>query len=247
MFVKIEMGIGSPGKLWTGSDLPNRNLEKFARVELVEFHSPESGASTRRLFIQELLDEAPEGIRIPTLHIATGGVGSICAGRVNLDEYSEPTTSYESDKWLTPLLVWNWSGRVGGYLILDPVAVESGYVRRDEVNSALPGYAWICTYSGNTLSEYVLVRTAQVDSEEYSEQPAITSVNERHVLSVHRIVETLLAPPERPEPEEEVDEVSDELADTSSKDEEDVVETVDISSLMKIPTEFLAEDDDDNR
>lgn len=196
MWTKIEKGVGNAGKLWTGSEL-NGSVGKYARVELVEFHSPESGASTRRLFIRETRDEAPEGIRVPTLRICTGGVGSLVAGRVVREPNGEPTTPREEDAWIMPLLVWNWSGRVGGYLILDPVVVEDGYVRRDEVNSALPGYAWIHTYEGSTLSEYVLVRTCQADPDEYCEHPAIISVATGHTLPIHRVVNSLLSPPER--------------------------------------------------
>ena len=175
---------------------------RYARVELVEFHSPKSGACTRRLFIQETRDEAPEGLKIPTLHVFTGGVGSLCAGRVVRERRGEPTTPVQDDQWLMPLLVWNWSGRVGGYVILDPVCVESGYVRREELNSALPGYAWIQTYAGTTFSEFVLVKTRQHDEED-GERPAINSVDERHVLPIHRVVNTLLSPPEREVEEEE--------------------------------------------
>ncbi|MEK7507440.1 MAG: hypothetical protein AAB585_02805 [Patescibacteria group bacterium] len=196
MWCKIEKGIGEAGKLWTGSEIKELG-GKYAKVELVEFHSPESGASTRRLFIRETRDEAPEGIRVPTLHISTGGVGSLMSGRVTREQYGEPTTPRPEDAWLMPLLVWNWSGRVGGYLILDPVATESGYVRRDEVNSALPGFAWIHAYEGSTLSEYVLVRTRQTDPNEGGAQPAIASVDERHTLPIHRVVNSLLSPPER--------------------------------------------------
>lgn len=196
MWTKLEMGPGEPGKLWTGSDVKGHS-GKYARVEVVEFHSPESGASTRRLFIREMRDEAPEGIRIPTLHISTGGVGSLVSGRVIREPGGEPTTPREEDSWLMPLLVWNWSGRVGGYLVLDPVTTEDGYVRRDEVNSALPGYAWINTYEGSTLSEYILVRTHQADPTEDGAQPAIASVDEKHTLPIHRVVHSLLSPPER--------------------------------------------------
>lgn len=196
MWCKIEKGVGDAGKLWTGSEL-NGSVGKFARVELVEFHSPESGACTRRLFLRDVRDDAPEGIRIPTLHIFTGGVGSIVSGRVTREPGSEPTTPRPEDKWLMPLLVWNWSGRVGGYVILDPVSTESGYVRRDEVNSALPGYAWVNVYEGSTLSEYVLVRTRQTNPDEYCEHPVVESVDERHILLIRRVVHSLLSPPER--------------------------------------------------
>lgn len=197
MWVRIETGPGSPGKLWTGSEVPTTGT--FAKVELVEFRSPEGGSSTRRLFIDETREEAPEGIRIPTLHVSTGGVGSLVGGCVITGPYGDPTTLHEENRWLTPFLVWNWSGRMGGYLILDPVQVLSGHVRRDEVNSALPGYAWIHTYEGSTLSEYVLVRTHQADSDEGGERPIIDAVDERHVLPIHRIVHTLLSPPQREE------------------------------------------------
>jgi hypothetical protein len=202
MWTKIEMGPGSPGKLWTGSEIIKELAGKYARVELVEFHSPESGACTRRLFVHDVRDDAPEGIRIPTLHISTGGVGSIVSGRVVREPGGEPTTPRPEDAWLMPLLVWNWSGRVGGYLILDPVGIEDGYVWKAEVNSALPGYAWIHTYEGSTLSEYVLVRTHQADPHEDGVQPTIESVDESHALPIHRVVKSLLSPPERRTKEE---------------------------------------------
>lgn len=196
MWCKIEKGIGDAGKLWTGSELDG-SVGKYARVELVEFRSPKSGACTRRLFLRDVRDRAPEGVRIPTLHIFTGGVGSIVGGRVTREPNGEPTTLREEDSWLMPLLVWNWSGRVGGYIILDPVSTESGYVRRDEVNSALPGYAWISVYEGSTLSEYVLVRARQEDPNEDGVQPAIVSVDKKHTLPIRRVVQSLLSPPER--------------------------------------------------
>jgi hypothetical protein len=197
MWTKLKLGVGRPGKLWTGSDIENCS-GKYAWIELVEFHSPDSGDCTRRLFVREIRDEAPEGIRIPTLHIFTGGVGSIVGGRVVREKYyDDPTTSELEDAWMTPLLVWNWSGRVGGYLILDPVEVVSGYTRRAEINSALPGYAWIQVYDGTTLNEYVLIRTRQVDPNEDTEHPTIEAVDEDHVVPIHRIVKTLRSPPER--------------------------------------------------
>jgi len=196
VWVKIEVGTGSPGKLWTGSAVEPA-AGKYARVELVEFRSPQSGASTRRLFLREVRDDAPEGIVIPTLHISTGGVGSLVSGRVVREPDDEPTTLREKDAWLMPLLVWNWSGRVGGYIVLNPVAIEDGYVRGSEVNSALPGYAWIHTYEGSTLSEYILVRTYQEDPTEDGAQPSIESVDGGHALPIHRVVRSLLSPPER--------------------------------------------------
>lgn len=201
MWCKIEGGIGDAGKLWTGSEL-NGSVGKYARVELVEFHSPESGASTRRLFLRDVRDEAPEGIWIPALHIFTGGVGSLVGGRVAREPNGEPTTLLAEDAWLMPLLVWNWSGRVGGYIVLDPVSTESGYVRREEVNSALLGYAWIHVYAGSTLSEYVLVRTSQANPFECEHPAMIKSVDKRHILPIHRVVNSLLSPPEREAKEE---------------------------------------------
>jgi hypothetical protein len=153
MWTKIEMGTGTPGKLWTGDNFESIS-GKFARVELVEFHSPASGASTRRLFVAEVREDAPEGIYVPTLRICAGGVGSlVTAGSVTRELRGEPIAPQRKDSWgepialgankpcLLPLLVWNWSGRIGGYIILDPVMTERGYVRHNEVNSALPGYA----------------------------------------------------------------------------------------------------------
>lgn len=192
MWCKIQTGVGSPGKLWTGSDLSD-SVGKVARVELVEFRSSESGASTRRLFITDTRDDAPEGVYVPTLRICTGGVGSLAPhyAQVTRERGDEPRMQNPDHEWQLPLVVWNWSGRIGGYAILDPVSVESGYVRADELNSTLPGFAWLTVYSGSSLSEHIMVRTKD---EGYG-----TMVDRQHVLPVHRVVTSLLAPPERPE------------------------------------------------
>ncbi len=197
MIVKIHIGIGNAGKLWTGSNLTGHE-GRYAKVELVEFRSPQSSASTRRLYIHESQDTPPEGIRVPTLHISVGGVGSLVSRTIIRDEVTlEPTTEEGNENWLMPLLVWNWSGRVGGYLILDPVRVESGYIQGTEVNTALPGYAWIKTYDGSTMSEYALVKVSQSSpSDDSPHQPSLV-IDNNHILPIHRIVHTVLSPPER--------------------------------------------------
>lgn len=199
MYYRIVVGIGTPGKLWTGTPVREQQV-LYARPELVEFWSPQSGACTRRLFLHDVKENL-EGLVMPTLHIFSGGVGSLVGGRVVRERGEHPTTPHEDDAWLMPLLVWNWSGRVGGYIVVDPLLVESGYVSQETLNSAKPGYAWIKTYYGTTLSEFVLVKTNQVDPNEFTTQPAVDSVDDRHVLPVTRYVRSLLAPPEREVPQ----------------------------------------------
>ncbi|OHA01686.1 MAG: hypothetical protein A3C11_03040 [Candidatus Sungbacteria bacterium RIFCSPHIGHO2_02_FULL_49_12] len=142
MIVKILRGIGAPGKLWTGD-------------------SPESGAVVDALFIERRCTtegcartvrklrahalhasaEVVSALELPTLLVTMGGVGSI-----HVDE---------ATPW--SLVAWNWSARVGGHAILNPVLQVAGYYSRDELPPAREGYKWIRTYAGSTLSEFVLL------------------------------------------------------------------------------------------
>src|SRR3989344_6523484 len=141
MVVRILRGIGSPGKLWTG-DAPEGGV--IADVALVERHcsSEGCGRSTRKLKARAatLSAEAISALEIPTLLVTMGGVGSL-----------HTSDSAES------LVCWNWSGRRGGHAILAPVAPLTGYHPREELPPPRPGYVWLQTYAGSTLSEFVLL------------------------------------------------------------------------------------------
>lgn len=162
MLVQLKHGQGSYGKLWTGTVFSvahedpinslwdgQRIIPNIVDATLIERRC-ECGATTRkfRAYPVEQSAEARKALDLPVCFITAGGVGSIYV---------------ECDSVHTDLTVWNWSGRVGGHVILNPVMVRSGYVSRDELPTPKAGYVWACTYSGSTLSEYVLLPVDQVD------------------------------------------------------------------------------------
>lgn len=161
MLVKLSVGIGSYGKLWTGTKLrpahedPKNMLWDFKANEAIPSivdafiieRTCKCGATTRkfRAYPVEQSAEARLALDLPTCFVTAGGVDSIC------------TWAGVSDDITT----WNWSGRIGGHAILNPVMVRSGYVREEELPTPKDGYVWIQTYGGSTLSEFVLVRMDQ--------------------------------------------------------------------------------------
>lgn len=140
MIVEIRRGIGSPGKLWTGN-IPEEGTVVNARI--IERKCSVCEATTRRLRTHpvEDADAIAAACEVPILFVTMGGVGSIIT--------SEGTED---------LQLWNWSERVGGHAILNPVAVLNGYWNPTDLPPAKPGHRWIQTYSGSTLSEFVLIR-----------------------------------------------------------------------------------------
>lgn len=156
MLVKLSVGIGCFGKLWTGKSLypshqdpknmlwdGEKAISNIVDAFIMERHC-ECGATTRKFRATPVshTDEARQALELPECFITGGGVGSIYV---------------ESDKVSPEILVNNWSGRVGGHVILSPLMVLSGYISADDLPSAKPGYGWVCTYAGSTLSEYVLL------------------------------------------------------------------------------------------
>lgn len=159
MLVKLSVSaVARYGKLWTGTQLspawedPQNSLwdgEKaipnIVDAFIIE-RACECGRSTRKFRAHPVhqSDEARQALdmhSIPECFITSGGVGSIQVdGSISQG-----------------VLVHNWAGRVGGHVILNPVMVLSGYVSREDLPTAKPGYGWACTYSGSTLSEYVLL------------------------------------------------------------------------------------------
>jgi hypothetical protein len=163
MLVRLSIGIGAFGKLWTGTQLspahedPQNSLWDGEKVipnivdaYIIERRCCECGATTRKFRAHpvEQSAEARKALDLPTCFVTAGGVGSIYV---------------ERNKVHDDLMVWNWSGRVGGHVILNPVMVCSGYMSRDELPAPRDGYLWICTYSGSTLGEYVLLPVEQAN------------------------------------------------------------------------------------
>ncbi|MFA5840911.1 MAG: hypothetical protein WC847_01400 [Candidatus Paceibacterota bacterium] len=171
MKVTIKRGIGQPGKLWTGSRdfFPGADLfipglehtslgkaegfgDRVVEVNIIENWSV-SGATTRRLWVvnREVTFTPEEAALAPVLYIGTGGVGSL----------PDPSAGLrEEDLALLKVALWNWSGRIGGFAILNPITVLSGYYSQSDLRD-LPKvteeFKWVQTYAGNVVSEYVLL------------------------------------------------------------------------------------------
>lgn len=139
MLVRLIKGIGAFGKLWTG-DKPYDTGKVYNAYFL--YKTCKCAATTRKLKAEPVTYCADSSaVDLPVLFVTAGGVGSIV---VDTDVNPEG------------IEVWNWSGRVGGYAILNPLMVHSGYVSKDDLPAPKRG-KWIQTYGGNTLSEFVLV------------------------------------------------------------------------------------------
>lgn len=155
MIGTIKAGVGSPGKLWTG-DSP---AEGPAVVSIIERVCP-CGATTRKFRAAPLVTGADRAILDhaadwPVIFVATGGVGSLVdtsPGGIE-KRYASGHAARAAG-----LACWNWSNRVGGWVIVSPVAVAGGYVAKTDLPPAREGYVWLHTYAGDTLSEYVLLR-----------------------------------------------------------------------------------------
>jgi len=159
MIVKICRGIGNPGKLWTGDEPETGSL---VNAKLLHKICPQCGHDGKRIGTAQVFrvdkestfsPEAVEALEVQTLFLTMGGVGSTCSNAVNT------ATEWENlDLDLSKIQCWNWSGRCGGHAILNPLAVMSGYVGRGDLPKPKQGFVWVQTYSGSTLSEYVLLR-----------------------------------------------------------------------------------------
>jgi len=158
MLVKIQNGIGQFGKLWTGTRLrpAHEDAERLWDGEKAIYNivdaviverKCECGRSTRKFKARAVECDpfALPFLRLPVCFITAGGVGSIVDDR-------------ETD---ASLKVHNWSGRVGGHVIVNPALVLSGYVEHGHIPGVVEPYTWIQTYSGSTLSEYVMIKEDQ--------------------------------------------------------------------------------------
>lgn len=147
MIVRILSGIGNPGKLWTGN-----TPENGAIVDARIFEKKcKCGASTRKLRIGKVENVAAieAACEIPTLFVTMGGVGSVASKII-------PQVEGDDDN-LDQFRLWNWSDRVGGHAIVNPVATLSGYWSEKDLPPTKDTHYWVQTYGGTTLSEFVLL------------------------------------------------------------------------------------------
>ncbi len=158
MIVKIRRGIGSPGKLWTG-DVPADGDVVNARI--MERTCSCCGKSTRKFRVEKVenAEALATACEIATLFLTMGGVGSVATGFTTAE--GRPVNPIEFQ-------LWNWSGRVGGHAILNPVAVLNGYWEPQSLPTPKAGFCWTRTYCGSTLSEFVLLRVGEDEGTEGS-------------------------------------------------------------------------------
>lgn len=190
MYGKIKF-VGNPGKLWTGEI----KQDFTGAFEIVEKHCSACEKTTRQLKkVAGILIDSCKNENIETYYVLTGGVGSLCLVP-ELEKYR----------------LWNWSSRVGGYLVPkeDISFLSFGYADRERKETSVPKTA-VNWYAGSTLRGYISV---EVEKETYNykkiaaqaakvlgvcEQGVIdyverhTHYQERHALRVEQI-ETLVA------------------------------------------------------
>ncbi len=152
MILKVKWGLGSPGKLWTG-DSPQDGSLVDANLFLKKCSAcGQAGRRTTTKILRTkevgMSPQALEALEVSTLFITAGGVGSIYSQAVDIGLDSELGAN---------IRCWNWSERISGHAILDPLAVVGGYVTKASLPMAKPGYVWVETYRGSTLSEFVLL------------------------------------------------------------------------------------------
>lgn len=179
LYATIRSGVGSPGKLWTGTEPVDGQA---GQVLIIERKCP-CGRTTRkfRVYPIDVSPEASEALTLPVVHVATGGVGSVA--------------TRDASELSKDLVCWNWAGREGGSVILNPLAVIHGsnnQPTREEVPPAKPGFRWLNTYGfgQSSLVEWVLV------NEDYSRHvvPIVKLDGECPVCCQKRRLEALSAP-----------------------------------------------------
>lgn len=149
MITKIINGIGRPGKLWTGNTPSDGSI---VNCRIIERKCSVCGKTTRKFRCEELQasKDVLEALDLPTTFITMGGVGSV----YNYGE-GNPGPHMGAPKHLR---CWNWSERIGGHVIVNPILVMNGYVKREQLPNPKAGFRWVQTYNGSTLSEFVLIR-----------------------------------------------------------------------------------------
>ncbi len=157
--MKIKRGIGAPGKLWTGDSPENGEV---ANARIMERTCSCCGNSTRKFRVEKVenAEALATACEIATLFLTMGGVGSVATGFATSDGQGSVNPR--------EFQLWNWSGRVGGHAILNPVAVLDGYWEPETLPTPRAGFYWTRTYCGSTLSEFVLLRVGEDEGDEGS-------------------------------------------------------------------------------
>jgi hypothetical protein len=146
---RIRRGIGAYGKLWTGDRPEEGALVTYPKIVLRSCRH--CGCTTNQFRASQIETATPEAFaKMPLREIwlFAGGVGSL----PDLQPFSETLD--------VPSLLTNWSGRIGGIVLIAPEAVTSARVSGDEpldAPFAPTGFAWTQVYAGETLRQWVML------------------------------------------------------------------------------------------
>lgn len=149
---RIRRGIGRFGKLWTGDRPSEGALVTSPRIVLRQCqHCGNTTNQFRADVIETTLAshfEFFDNLPIRDLWLFAGGVGSL-----------PPAVDQLATALNVPVCVTNWSGRVGGAVLIAPEAVVSGRGDSDTRQApwAPPGYKWHYIYSGESLHQWVML------------------------------------------------------------------------------------------
>lgn len=141
----VKHGVGTFGKLWTGDIPPENSLITFPKIILRS--CKHCACTTNQFRCSSLKTTIPEtflSMGLREIWLFSGGVGSL----PDLQAFSETLD--------VPTLLTNWSGRIGGIVLIAPEAVVTG---RGMVTPpvAPEGYSWTQVYEGQTLHQWVML------------------------------------------------------------------------------------------
>lgn len=143
-FFRIKLGMGKFAKRWT-SQIPKN--DRLVEAKFIEFGC-DTGSNTRKLMFTENGEVNPALQELPTLFVTAGGSWSI-------------PHETRNDARLVSLQTWNWSGKVGGHVVVNPLQVIQGKnLSINMMPSVEPNFLWIQTYNGHggSNTEFVLVK-----------------------------------------------------------------------------------------
>jgi hypothetical protein len=146
---RVRRGIGAFGKLWTGDRPEDGALVTYPKIVLRSCRH--CGCTTNQFRASAIETTTPEAFaKMPLrdLWLFAGGVGSL----PDLHPFAEGLD--------VPSILTNWSGRIGGLVLIAPEAVTSARVSGDEpldAPYAPAGYAWHIVYAGETLRQWVML------------------------------------------------------------------------------------------
>jgi hypothetical protein len=146
---RIRRGIGAFGKLWTGDRPEEGALVAYPKIVLRQcVHCGCTTNQFRASVIETRTPEAFAGMPLRDLWLFAGGVASL----PDLQPFGEGLN--------VPSILTNWSGRIGGLILIAPEAVVSARVSGDDLMLAPvapAGFLWHCVYAGETLRQWVML------------------------------------------------------------------------------------------